>query len=244
MTSVPITWLQHGQVSLALHRLRQSPVGHSLDDSLDDSADAGGPRTLLMLHGLGERAPTIIPPWCQAWTGPIAALDFTGHGQSTIPRSGGYSAEMLMADADHAIAELGPVTVIGRGLGAYIALLIAGGRPSLVRGAVLCDGPGLAGGAVVPTSPSFVQIPPRARPPDPYALFDLSRDLRPPDYATVFARLAIERAAIDVPITVCAVLRPPWLAAVANELGVGGLGVGESSIDEALAMYQARANGR
>lgn len=235
MSAAPITWLQHGQVCLALHRLRQSPVADDLPDDLDES----GPRTLLMLHGLGERAPTIIPPWCQAWTGPIASLDFTGHGQSTIPRSGGYSAEMLMADADHAIAALGPVTVIGRGLGAYIALLIAGGRPGSVRGAVLCDGPGLAGGAVVPTSPSYVEIPARVRPPDPYALFELSRDLRPPDYATVFARLAIERGSIDVPIMVCAVLRPPWLAAVANELGVG-----ESSIEEALAMYQTSANSK
>ena len=51
-----------------------------------------------------------------------------------------------MADADAALAHLGPATVYGRGLGAYVALLIAGARPDLVRGAVLDDGPGLVGG--------------------------------------------------------------------------------------------------
>ena len=40
------------------------------------------------------------------WAGPIAALDFTGHGQSTIPPGGGYNAEILLADADIALAAL------------------------------------------------------------------------------------------------------------------------------------------
>ena len=55
-----------------------------------------------------------------------------------------------MGDVDAALAHLGPSTVLGRGLGAYIALLIAGARPDLVRGAVLADGPGLVGGGREP----------------------------------------------------------------------------------------------
>ena len=208
--------LQHGKVSLALHRLRH-----------------GDGRALLLLHGLGDRSPDAIPAWSLNWPGPIAALDFTGHGLSTIPRGGGYSAEMLLADGDTALAELGTVTVVGRGLGAYVALLLAGTRAQSVRGAVLTDGPGLVGGGTQPTSSSFVVLEPREAPPDPYALFEMSRDLRPPDYATVFARMAVEHSGLDEPITVSAVVRPPWLAAVADEMGVG-----EASIRDALAAYQ------
>ena len=36
----------------------------------------------------------------------MAALDFTGHGLSTIPPGGGYNAEILLADADIALAAL------------------------------------------------------------------------------------------------------------------------------------------
>ncbi len=209
--------LSHGKVSLALHHLRE-----------------GDGRALLLLHGLGEHAPAVEPAWCTDWVGPVAALDFTGHGESTIPRGGGYSAEMLLADADAALASLGAVTVVGRGLGAYTALQLAGARAGLVRGAVLADGPGLAGGAVGPTSSSFLSLEPRSTPPDPYALFELSRDLRPPDYATLFVRMAMEHSGLDEPITVAAIVRPPWLAAVADEVGVA-----QASVREALATYQS-----
>lgn len=206
--SPDITWLTHNKISLALHHLRP------------DSGKGGHGRPLLLLHGLGEASPSQVPTWAAAWPGPVTALDFTGHGRSTVPSGGGYSAETVMADADAALAELGEVSIVGRGLGAYVALMLAGARPTQVRGAVLADGPGLAGGAIGPTSQSFVTLPPRATPPDPYALFELSRDLRPPDYATLFVRLAVEGSGIDEPIVVSAVVRPPWLEAVVGEMGV------------------------
>lgn len=215
------TVLTHNKVQLALHHLSEGRA---------DSVTHG----LLLLHGLGERSPDSVPAWAAGWSGPVYALDFTGHGASTVPRGGGYSAENLLADADAAVAALGTVTVVGRGLGGYIALMLAGARAHEVRGAVLCDGPGLAGGAVGPTSQSFHLLPPRADPPDPYALLELSQDLRPPDYATLFVRLAVEGSGIDEPIIVSAVVRPPWLEAV-----VGELGVGQASLTDALATFAA-----
>jgi pimeloyl-ACP methyl ester carboxylesterase len=217
VNAAKVTMLTHNRVQLALHHLRE-----------------GDGRPLLLLHGLGDRSPDSVPDWAAAWTGPVHALDFTGHGRSTVPAGGGYSAEILLADADAALATLGEVTVLGRGLGAYIALQLAGARATRVKGAILCDGPGLAGGAIGPTSQSFVALPPRSTPPDPYALFELSRDLRPPDYATLFVRLALEGSGLDEPISVAAVVKPPWLAAVADEVGVA-----TCTISEALATYAA-----
>ncbi len=214
-----VTMLTHNRVQLALHHLSE-----------------GTGRALLLLHGLGEASPVVVPAWAAAWPGPVRALDFTGHGRSTVPAGGGYSAEIMLADADAALAALaehGPITVVGRGLGAYVALMLAGARAADVRGAVLCDGPGLAGGAIGPTSQSFVALPPRELPPDPYALFELSRDLRPPDYATLFVRLALD-SGLDEPIAVAAKVRPPWLAAVAEEVGVLN-----ATVDEALATFAA-----
>ncbi len=209
--------LQHGKVSLALHHLRE---GHG--------------RALLLLHELGGQSPAAAPAWTNDWRGPVVALDFTGHGLSTVPRGGGYSAEMLLADADAALAVLGEATVVGRGLGAYIALQLAGARATSVRGAVLTDGPGLAGGATQPTSTSFLALEPRSTPPDPYVLFEMSRDLRPPDYATVFVRMAVQHSGLEEPLTVSAVVRPPWLVAVADELGVA-----QAPLRQALATYSA-----
>jgi hypothetical protein len=90
----------------------------------------------------------------------------------------------------------------------------------------------LAGGAIGPTSQSFVALEPRTRPPDPYALFELSRDLRPPDYATLFVRLALEASPLDEPIAVAAIVRPPWLAAIVEEVGVS-----TGTIAEALGVF-------
>lgn len=214
--------LHHVGSELALHQIRP-----------------GSGRPLLCLHGLGERTPDTVPRHLAAWPGPVWGLDFTGHGGSSLSTGGGYTAEILMADTDHALAHLGPVTVVGRGLGAYVALLIAGARPALVRGAILLDGPGLAGGGPAPRSPFIVRLDRTdvvagTVPPDPYALVELANDVRPADYASTFARQAVEFSDLEDPVAVAATTRPPWLAAVVDEPGVRAC-----TLPEALALYAA-----
>lgn len=217
MSDAARVWLRHGKVRLALHRLRAGGSGHPL----------------LLLHGLGERTPAALPEELAAWPGPVYGLDFTGHGASDVPRGGGYTAEVLMGDVDAALAHLGASTLCGRGLGAYVALLIAGGRPALVLGAILCDGPGLAGGGPQPSSPRVVHPDPNARgAPDSFALAELSTDLRPPDYAMSFVRQVNHLARIEEPIAVCAVNRPDWLAAV-----VADADAETTTLEEALAAF-------
>ena len=210
--------LRHNKIELALHELR-----------------GGSGRTLLLLHGLGERSPDVVAPdVADVWPGPVFALDFTGHGRSTVPRGGGYTAEVLMADADAALAHLGQATVLGRGLGAYVGLLLAGARPADVRGAVLADGPGLAGGGPVPASPSVHFPDPRAAgAPDPFAFAELTADVRPPDYASSFVRQANHLSGLEEPVTVVAHVRPEWLRAVVAEPGVREAG----DVVEALRVY-------
>lgn len=218
------TMLRHNKVDLALHQRR--------------GATDPASRPLLLLHGLGDHTPVGVPAWVEAWTGAIVGLDFTGHGASSVPRGGGYTAELLLGDADVALAELveqspdGKITVLGRGLGGYIALQLAGARAAQVHGAILLDGPGLAGGPTGPTSQSFFSLPPSEQTPDPYALVELGRDLRPPDYVRSFVQLAISGSDLDEPIAVCSVFRPDWLAAVAGEHGVMDV-----PLAEALAAY-------
>jgi pimeloyl-ACP methyl ester carboxylesterase len=215
--------LRHGHVTLALHRVR-----------------AGDGHALLLLHGLGEHTRPDLPPYFERWPGPIWGLDFTGHGASSVPVGGGYTAEILLADANVALTHIGEATVFGRGLGAWIALLLAGARPTRVRGAILFDGPGLVGGGTEPGS-SFVIEPPSGarggpdRPtPDPFAVAELVRDVRPPDYAATFVRFAVEGSDLPEPITVSTVARPEWLAGVAAEPGVADL-----PVEEALALYSS-----
>ena len=210
--------LRHGRIGLALHELRPGPG-----------------RPLLLLHGLGEQSPTEVPAASAGWPGPVCALDFTGHGGSDSPHGGGYTAEILMGDVDAALGALGEATIVGRGVGAYVALLAAGARPTLVRGAVLADGPGLAGGGHSPGSPSLVLPPEGAKgPPDPFALLELARDIRPPDYAQSYVRLAVQFSGLDNPVSVAAVVRPAWLEAVAGEMGVL-----EEPVATALERYAA-----
>lgn len=211
--------LQHNRITLALHQIRE-----------------GNGRALLLLHGLGEDAAAMTSLQV-IWNGPIWALDFTGHGQSSVPRGGGYSAEILMADVDIALRHIGEVTIVGRGLGGYIAFLIAGARPQLVKGAIIIDGPGLSGGAIHATSSTeIISAGQRVgQTPDPWAMIELSRDARPPNYAVTFARLAVAASVMDEPIAVTTRVNPPWIEAIRAEPGV----MTEVSLIEALEIYAA-----
>jgi pimeloyl-ACP methyl ester carboxylesterase len=213
--------LQHNRIRLALHELRPK------------RGDVASGIPLLLLHGLGERAPQHAPVELASWPGPVYGLDFTGHGESTVPRGGGYTCEIMLADVDVALRHLGPCTLMGRGLGAYIALLAAGACPTLVRGAILRDGPGLAGGGAGASSPFVPYVDDSVPgPPDPFALVELAIDIRAPDYASVFARHAAQLSGLRRPISVCSAERPSWLAAVVTEVGVE-----PTTVREALAHY-------
>lgn len=210
--------LRHNRIELALHEVRP-----------------GSSRPLLLLHGLAERSPEAVPAHLTAWSGAVWALDLTGHGESDVAIGAGYFCEALMGDVDIAIAHLGPVTIYGRGLGAYVGLLAAGGRAEEVRGTILADGPGLAGGGPSPASPAVptaVGPPPPGGTPDPWALYELTRDVRPPDYAATFARQASTRSGLDTALAVVGVNRPPWLDAVVQEPGVI-----ECPLSDALALF-------
>jgi pimeloyl-ACP methyl ester carboxylesterase len=141
--------------------------------------------------------------------------------------------EILMGDADTALERLGRATLVGRGLGAYVALLLAGARPKQVRGAILRDGPGLAGGGPRPATTSICWADERdPGPPDPFALVELSRDVRPPEYATAFVRQAAVLSGLVRPISLCVSERASWLLRVAEEPGVE-----ETTLAEALSHY-------
>ena len=229
------TVLRHGKLTLALHQLR-----------------SGSGRALLRLHGLGERSPRAPSAELADWPGPIFALDFTGHGESAIPVGGGYVPELLLADADTALAHLGAATVIGYGIGAYAALMLCGIRSKAVRGAILCDGPGLAGGGSEPGPPTPARSPlSRPGPPDPFALLELENDVRPPEFAERFATMAIQGSGLERPISLCAASLgraravdasegepgerdwPAWLTAVRASAAAG-----EASVSDALAFYR------
>lgn len=207
--------LHHCRLELALHQL----------------ADGGAP-TLLWLHELGASSPTAVPEAAREWPGAVWALDLSGHGQSQRARAGGYSPEVLMGDVDAALAEIGPATIVGEGIGAFLALLITGSRPDRVRGVVLCDGVGLEGGGARPKPIGGIWLPAETVAPlavtrddpaaaDPYALVELSRDIRPPGYAKIFARQAYHLGAVDRPISVATTRpHPPWLQALLECPGV------------------------
>jgi len=216
---VNTTTLRHNRIDLAFHELRPA---------------IGKDQPLLLLHGLGERTPPDIPSDTDSWSGSIWGLDFTGHGDSTIPVGGGYSAEALLGDVDAAINYLGTVTVLGRGLGGYVALLAAGARADAVHGAIITDGPGLTGGTYESSVPQAARLVNLGQSPDPYALHELSRDVRAPEYALDFVKLSTDRSDLAEPINVSAKYQPAWLQAVAAAPGVAAL-----PLPEALDLYRA-----
>lgn len=189
-------WLPHGRVTLALHALHD-----------------GGGTPLLLLHELyGSHADWARSAQC--WPGPVYAIDFCGHGSSRPLQGGGYYPELLAADADAALGHTGPAALAGAGLGAYVALLLAGGRPKSVPAALLLPGAGLLGGGTSPDPQRDGQWLTGASAGAPRADCDprvrvLERYVRPPAYVQPFAREARKLLLAE------GVEEPPWGAAAA-----------------------------
>jgi pimeloyl-ACP methyl ester carboxylesterase len=182
--------VKHARVTLELHELAHR---------------SGVP--VLLLHALygssadwGEAAAT--------WPGAVFALDFAGHGHSESIVGGAYYPELLVGDADAALAHIGRAAIVGAGLGAYIALLLAGARHGRVPAALLLSGAGLAGGGALPDFqsdfPSFTVAEREPGGCDPM-VHTLDRDIRPVEYAAAFARAARRLILVED-----GTLRPPW----------------------------------
>ena len=167
--------IRHGRIHLELHELAQRN---------------GLP--MLLLHGLfGSSA-----DWGEApatWPGPVLALDFAGHGHSEWIVGGAYYPELLAGDADAVLAHISHAAIAGAGVGAYIALLLAGARRDAVRAALLLPGAGLAGGGAAPDFqrefPQLTEATPASAACDPMVC-TLEHDVRPVDYAESFAHAA------------------------------------------------------
>jgi pimeloyl-ACP methyl ester carboxylesterase len=85
----------------------------------------------------------------KSWESQVAGLagefrtvtfDWRGTGASDKPR-GGYTGEIAAADLRAVIERLGlaPAVIVGHGLGAHLALLVAYAAPDLVRGLLLAS---------------------------------------------------------------------------------------------------------
>jgi pimeloyl-ACP methyl ester carboxylesterase len=159
---------------------------------------------------------------------------------------GAYYPELWAADADAALATLGEAVVLGLGLGAYVALLLAGGRPGQVRCAVLGPGAGLEGGG-----PALIR-PPEGMPDvsaiarsnellaspktDETALAAQHLHVRPPDYARRFAERARRIVLLEDGTP-----RPPWWGAVREGGTAETVTGGRAALPAALARAREAA---
>jgi len=183
--------LQHGRVELELHELAARSQG----------------QPLLLLHELYASGSS----WGEGfapWPGPVYALDFVGHGRSGWVKGGAYTPEILAADVDAALHHIGSAAIVGAGVGAYVALLVAGARRDRVAAALLLPGAGLAGGGPLPDfereakSVADLAVP---RPScDPMVTF-LEHDVRPLDYVEAFAQKTRKLILLED-----GGARPPW----------------------------------
>lgn len=119
--------LRSGRIQIALHTLVDRP----------------GP-CLLGVHELGG-SHRDFETFAERWPGAVHALDLSGHGASDRLKGRAYSSEDWAADADVALRHLGGAWVVGKGVGAFAALLLAGARPESALGTLLLPGRGLAG---------------------------------------------------------------------------------------------------
>jgi pimeloyl-ACP methyl ester carboxylesterase len=191
--------LASGRSQIALHELGRGP----------------GP-TLLALHALGGTAQD-FSALAAHWPGRVLALDLPGHGASAWTRGGSYTPELHAASADDALFEVGDAYLVGSGLGAYVALLLAGTRAPRVPAALLLPGRGLDGGGPTPRSDQALQIlggealqlldaaAARPRPAFDPLLRACETDARPTDYARSFAD-----AARRLLLAEDGGARPPW----------------------------------
>jgi pimeloyl-ACP methyl ester carboxylesterase len=159
----------------------------------------------------------------------------------------------MAADADVALAQLGAgAWVCGAGLGAYVALLLAGARPDAVAGAILWPGAGLEGGG---SEPDFgaPERPREGRHPaprgdadpevqatpstDPRVMHGLAADIRPLDYVESFALDARRLVLVEGPGRV-----PPWWERVRTVAGVT-LVAGDQATPAAVLALAAGAPG-
>jgi pimeloyl-ACP methyl ester carboxylesterase len=179
---------------------------------LHELSHRDGP-ALLLLHALGGSS----ADWSEApalWPGRVYALDFCGHGRSEWVHGGTYYPELLAADADIALAHIGRAAIAGAGVGAYVALMLAGGRPDQVAAALLLPGRGLAGGGPPDFNRSVLaQLTPAASPAlpagcDPFCC-SLQVDARPVEYAVRFAAAARRLFLAEDNAE-----RPPWWEAI------------------------------
>lgn len=159
-------------------------------------------RPLLLLHALGSSS-AAWPDGALDWSeGPVFAIDFAGHGASSRLRGGAYYPEHFLADADLALEKIAePCAILGAGIGAYVALMLAGSRPNSVLGGLLIGGAGLDGVGSLPDDElTFEDIEGFERfiaeastdfavGTDPLVA-QCAGDMRPTDYAKSFAQAA------------------------------------------------------
>lgn len=182
--------LEHGRIEVELHQLSK-----------------GEGRALLLLHGLYGSA----ADWGEgfgSWPGPVFGLDFAGHGRSQWLKGGAYTPEILAGDVDVALRHVGNASLVGAGIGAYVALLVAAARRDVVAAALLLPGQGLDGGGATPdferTPRSVADVARPRQGCDPMVCF-LDDDVRPLDYAESFARKAPRLILVEDGTP-----RPPW----------------------------------
>jgi pimeloyl-ACP methyl ester carboxylesterase len=195
--------LTSGRSEVALHELR-----------------GGSGPALLALHALGGAAQDFAA-LAEHWPGRVLALDFAGHGASSWTRGGSYTPELHAAAADDALRTAGDAYLVGAGLGAYVALLLAGARSAQVPAALLLPGRGLDGGGPLPryeralpgeNNEALRLLDATEATPRP-ASDPMGRsceiDTRPPEYARQFAD-----AARRLLLAEDGQQRPPWWEAL------------------------------
>ena len=212
--------LVNGRTSLHLQRLRD-----------------GEGTPILLLHDLFGS----VADWQDRpieWTGPVWALDFAGHGRSAWRPGGAYYPELFVTDADAALEEIGPSCLAGIGLGAYVALLLAGARAERVPGTLLLPGTGMEGGgkepAPVPQPGSIDELKrahagaetPQDTATDPRVVL-ARNDIRPVDYAESFGARSRGLVLVEDGAT-----RPGWWEAVS---GLPNVRATSADVPEAFA---------